>query len=104
MKCACGSRSMPVSVCVRVCAYVCVQVFTGHVSGCSGHIAERVDLRYYLTFGMLMSGLFTALFGFGRYWNIHHIGYYIAIQVCVRVCVCVCVCVCVYVYMLVSLW
>ena len=47
----------------------------------SGHIAERMDLRYYLTLGMLGSGLFTALFGFGRYWNIHNIGYYIAIQV-----------------------
>ena len=40
-----------------------------------------MDLRYYLTLGMLGSGLFTALFGFGRYWNIHNIGYYIAIQV-----------------------
>ena len=48
----------------------------------SGHIAERVNLRYFLTFGMLASGLFTALFGFGFYWKIHSLAYYISMQVC----------------------
>ncbi|KAL5019747.1 hypothetical protein ScPMuIL_002639 [Solemya velum] len=47
----------------------------------SGHTAERLNIRYYLTFGMLGSGLFTAAFGFGYFWNIHAIGYFIVVQV-----------------------
>lgn len=47
----------------------------------SGIFGERLPLRYYLSFGMLMSGLFTCLFGLGFYWNIHSLGYYAAIQV-----------------------
>uniref|UniRef100_A0A3Q1BVZ9 Glucose-6-phosphate exchanger SLC37A2 n=1 Tax=Amphiprion ocellaris TaxID=80972 RepID=A0A3Q1BVZ9_AMPOC len=47
----------------------------------SGIFGERLPLRYYLSFGMLMSGLFTCLFGLGFYWNIHSLGYYAFIQV-----------------------
>ncbi|XP_041030566.1 glucose-6-phosphate exchanger SLC37A2 isoform X1 [Carcharodon carcharias] len=47
----------------------------------SGMFGERLPLRYYLTAGMLLSGLFTALFGFGFYWNIHSIWYYVVIQI-----------------------
>ncbi|KAM7398402.1 hypothetical protein PAMA_006352 [Pampus argenteus] len=47
----------------------------------SGIFGERLPLRYYLSFGMLMSGLFTVLFGLGFYWNIHSLGYYAFIQV-----------------------
>ncbi|XP_021346442.1 glucose-6-phosphate exchanger SLC37A2-like isoform X3 [Mizuhopecten yessoensis] len=47
----------------------------------SGHIAERMSLRYFLSGGMIMSGLLTAAFGMGYFWNIHNLGYYIAIQV-----------------------
>ncbi|XP_072342850.1 glucose-6-phosphate exchanger SLC37A2 isoform X3 [Scyliorhinus torazame] len=47
----------------------------------SGMFGERLPLRYYLTAGMLLSGLFTALFGFGFYWNIHNIWYYVVIQI-----------------------
>ncbi|MED6254643.1 hypothetical protein ATANTOWER_030927 [Ataeniobius toweri] len=47
----------------------------------SGIFGERLPLRYYLSFGMLMSGLFTCLFGLGYYWNIHSLGYYAFIQV-----------------------
>uniref|UniRef100_A0A8C4FER7 Glucose-6-phosphate exchanger SLC37A2 n=1 Tax=Dicentrarchus labrax TaxID=13489 RepID=A0A8C4FER7_DICLA len=47
----------------------------------SGIFGERLPLRYYLSFGMLMSGLFTCLFGLGFYWNIHSLGYYGFIQV-----------------------
>lgn len=42
---------------------------------------ERLPLRYYLSFGMVSSGLFTALFGLGFYWNIHSLGYYAFVQV-----------------------
>lgn len=48
---------------------------------CSGHIAERMNLRYFLTIGMIGSGFFTALFGFGRYWNIHALWFYVVVQV-----------------------
>ncbi|KAM6911278.1 glucose-6-phosphate exchanger SLC37A2 [Lycodopsis pacificus] len=47
----------------------------------SGIFGERLPLRYYLSFGMVMSGLFTCLFGLGFYLKIHSLGYYAAIQV-----------------------
>ena len=47
----------------------------------SGMVAERVNLRYFLSFGMVASGLFTILFGLGKYWNIHGLAYYIIVQV-----------------------
>lgn len=47
----------------------------------SGIFGERLPLRLYLSAGMLLSGLFTALFGLGFYWNIHSLGYYAFIQV-----------------------
>ncbi|XP_034746355.1 glucose-6-phosphate exchanger SLC37A2 [Etheostoma cragini] len=47
----------------------------------SGMFGERLPLRYYLSFGMLGSGLFTCLFGLGFFWNIHSLGYYAFIQV-----------------------
>ncbi|KAI0218090.1 Glucose-6-phosphate exchanger SLC37A2 [Lamellibrachia satsuma] len=47
----------------------------------SGHLAERLNLRYFLCGGMLLSGLFTALFGLARYWKIHSLSYFIVVQV-----------------------
>lgn len=47
----------------------------------SGMFGERLPLRYYLTAGMLLSGLFTSLFGLGFYWNIHSLWYYCLVQV-----------------------
>jgi len=44
-------------------------------------VAERVNLRLFLTSGMILSGLFTALFGFGKVAGLHGIAYYIVIQV-----------------------
>ena len=55
----------------------------------SGFVAERIDLRYFLSFGMIMSGLFTVLFGAAYYWNIHDISYFIFIQVRERESSCV---------------
>ncbi|KAG7295669.1 hypothetical protein JYU34_021953 [Plutella xylostella] len=46
----------------------------------SGMVAERVDLRYYLSFGMLISGIFCYLFGLAKTYNIHHITYYLFVQ------------------------
>ncbi|KAK2143386.1 hypothetical protein LSH36_845g01012 [Paralvinella palmiformis] len=47
----------------------------------SGHIAERVSLRYFLSAGMLMSGTTVALFGLAAYWKIHHVAYFLAVQI-----------------------
>nr|XP_046266303.1 glucose-6-phosphate exchanger SLC37A2 isoform X2 [Scatophagus argus] len=47
----------------------------------SGIFGERLPLRYYLSVGMLLSGLFTCLFGLGFFWNIHTLWYYAFIQV-----------------------
>merc|ERR1719244_1602620 len=47
----------------------------------SGFVAERVDLRIFLTIGMLASGLFTFLFGFAYFVGIHGIWYLILIQI-----------------------
>lgn len=47
----------------------------------SGMAAERIDLRYYLALGMLLSGLFTYLFGLAFYLNIHSLAFFIVIQV-----------------------
>ncbi|OWK05931.1 hypothetical protein Celaphus_00012880 [Cervus elaphus hippelaphus] len=48
--------------------------------GC-GIIGERLPIRYYLTFGMLASGAFTALFGVGYFYNIHSFGFYVITQI-----------------------
>ncbi|XP_009696174.1 PREDICTED: sugar phosphate exchanger 2, partial [Cariama cristata] len=42
----------------------------------------RLPLRYYLSGGMVLSGLFTALFGLGYFWDIHVLWYFIVVQVC----------------------
>lgn len=47
----------------------------------SGIFGERLPLRYYLSSGMLLSGLFTALFGLGFYWNIHALWFYVLVQI-----------------------
>ncbi|XP_067631615.1 glucose-6-phosphate exchanger SLC37A2 isoform X2 [Eurosta solidaginis] len=47
----------------------------------SGIVAERVSLRYYLSLGMLFSGLFTLLFGAAKSWNIHSMLYFVLVQV-----------------------
>ncbi|TRY78198.1 hypothetical protein TCAL_06762 [Tigriopus californicus] len=46
----------------------------------SGFVAERVDLRYFLSTGMMLCGLFTMAFGLGKYWEIHSFYYYLTIQ------------------------
>ncbi|XP_004522688.1 glucose-6-phosphate exchanger SLC37A2 isoform X1 [Ceratitis capitata] len=47
----------------------------------SGIVAERVSLRYFLSLGMLFSGLFTLLFGAAKSWNIHTMWYFVIVQV-----------------------
>ncbi|KAL3886701.1 hypothetical protein ACJMK2_026680 [Sinanodonta woodiana] len=47
----------------------------------SGHVAERMNMRYFLSLGMILSGIFTAAFGMGYFLSIHLLWYYILIQV-----------------------
>ncbi|XP_059176325.1 glucose-6-phosphate exchanger SLC37A2-like [Physella acuta] len=47
----------------------------------SGHIADRMNLRYYLSGGMILSGVFTVAFGLGYYYDVHTLPFYIAMQI-----------------------
>lgn len=47
----------------------------------SGFIAERINLRYFLSVGMLLSGIFCYLFGIAKTYNIHNFGYLFFMQV-----------------------
>lgn len=46
----------------------------------SGHLGDRLNLRIFLTMGMLGTGLFTMLFGFAYWWNIHSFYYFLIVQ------------------------
>ncbi|XP_043698471.1 putative glycerol-3-phosphate transporter 1 [Telopea speciosissima] len=46
----------------------------------AGHLGDRLNLRILLTVGMIGTGLFTSLFGFGYWFNIHSFYYYLIIQ------------------------
>ncbi|XP_022790388.1 glucose-6-phosphate exchanger SLC37A2-like [Stylophora pistillata] len=46
----------------------------------SGYAAEHIDLRYFLTLGMISSGLFSVLFGLGYFYKIHNFTYFVIIQ------------------------
>lgn len=52
----------------------------------SGFVAERVSLRYFLTFGMLLSGIFTYLFGIAKTYDIHSMWYFIVVQAMAGIC------------------
>ncbi|KAF4385388.1 hypothetical protein G4B88_005720 [Cannabis sativa] len=46
----------------------------------SGHLGDRLDLRIFLTVGMVGTGVFTSLFGLGYWGNIHSFYYFLIIQ------------------------
>lgn len=46
----------------------------------SGFVAERVSLRYFLTLGMLFSGIFCYLFGMAKVYDIHSLAYFVIVQ------------------------
>ncbi|XP_004301733.1 PREDICTED: putative glycerol-3-phosphate transporter 4 [Fragaria vesca subsp. vesca] len=46
----------------------------------AGHLGDTLDLRLFLTCGMVGSGVFVALFGMGYFWNIHVFGFYLGMQ------------------------
>ncbi|KAF5735125.1 putative glycerol-3-phosphate transporter 4 [Tripterygium wilfordii] len=46
----------------------------------AGHLGDTLDLRLFLTSGMIGSGIFVALFGMGYFWNIHAFWFYLVMQ------------------------
>ncbi|XP_011311846.1 sugar phosphate exchanger 2 isoform X2 [Fopius arisanus] len=46
----------------------------------SGFVAERVNLRYFLSLGMLLSGICSYLLGIAKPYNIHNLWYFILVQ------------------------
>ncbi|XWS73019.1 hypothetical protein CRYUN_Cryun02cG0090000 [Craigia yunnanensis] len=47
----------------------------------AGHVGDRIDLRLFLVFGMMGSGLFTIIFGFAYWFDVHLLGYFMGVQV-----------------------
>ncbi|XP_061347106.1 putative glycerol-3-phosphate transporter 5 isoform X2 [Gastrolobium bilobum] len=47
----------------------------------AGHVGDRIDLRLFLVFGMMGSGLFTLLFGLGYWLDVHVLGYFVGVQI-----------------------
>ncbi|VVC43981.1 Hypothetical protein CINCED_3A021738 [Cinara cedri] len=52
----------------------------------SGLIAEHVNIRLFLTTGMILSGVACSMFGLAYYYDIHSMYYFIAIQVFGGIC------------------
>ncbi|KAI6672239.1 hypothetical protein NL676_000145 [Syzygium grande] len=47
---------------------------------CSGQLGDRTNLRFFLTVGMIGTGVFTSLFGVGYWANIHNFYYFLVMQ------------------------
>ncbi|XP_071722154.1 putative glycerol-3-phosphate transporter 1 [Rutidosis leptorrhynchoides] len=47
----------------------------------SGHLGDRMNLRIFLTIGMVGTGVFTILFGLGYWANVHNFYYFLMMQV-----------------------
>ncbi|GJX52514.1 putative glycerol-3-phosphate transporter 4 [Tanacetum coccineum] len=46
----------------------------------AGHLGDTLDLRLFLTTGMIGSGIFVALFGMGYFWDMHRFCYFLGMQ------------------------
>ncbi|KAL9260192.1 putative glycerol-3-phosphate transporter 4 [Drosera capensis] len=46
----------------------------------AGHLGDALDLRLFLTTGMIGSGIFVAFFGMGFFWGIHAFWFYLVMQ------------------------
>ena len=47
----------------------------------SGHIGDSMDLRVFLTYGMMGTGFFVSLFGMAHGWEQHSLGYFLFVSV-----------------------
>ena len=48
----------------------------------SGLVGDRIDVRVFLSVGMVGSGVFTVMFGLGYWFDVHLFGYYVVVQIC----------------------
>ncbi|RID50189.1 hypothetical protein BRARA_H00934 [Brassica rapa] len=46
----------------------------------AGHLGDSLDLRLFLTWGMIGSGFFVGLFGMGYFWGIHAFWFFLVMQ------------------------
>ncbi|KAK1372306.1 putative glycerol-3-phosphate transporter 4 [Heracleum sosnowskyi] len=46
----------------------------------AGHLGDTLDLRLFLTAGMIASGVFVGLFGMGYFWNVHVFWFFLVMQ------------------------
>ncbi|XWS49672.1 hypothetical protein CRYUN_Cryun12cG0023200 [Craigia yunnanensis] len=46
----------------------------------AGHLGDTLDLRLFLTAGMIVSGIFVGLFGMGYFWNVHVFWFFLVMQ------------------------
>ncbi|WJX94781.1 hypothetical protein P8452_76167 [Trifolium repens] len=46
----------------------------------AGHLGDSLDLRLFLTVGMIGSGIFVGVFGMGYFWNVHEFWFYLTMQ------------------------
>ncbi|KAL8064666.1 hypothetical protein ABFX02_01G106100 [Erythranthe guttata] len=46
----------------------------------AGHLGDKLDLRIFLTTGMVCSGFFVGLFGMGYFWDIHAFWFFLLMQ------------------------
>ncbi|KAG0559950.1 hypothetical protein KC19_10G141300 [Ceratodon purpureus] len=46
----------------------------------AGHLGDRLDLRKFLSVGMLGSAFFVCLFGVGWLWDVHRLEYFLLVQ------------------------
>ena len=47
----------------------------------AGHLGDRLCNRWFLTVGMIGSGICVSLFGMAYWWDIHWIGYFFIVQI-----------------------
>lgn len=47
----------------------------------AGHLGDRLCNRWFLTVGMIGSGICVSLFGMAYWWNIHWLGYFFSVQI-----------------------
>ncbi|PON46138.1 Sugar phosphate transporter [Parasponia andersonii] len=47
----------------------------------AGHFGDRIDLRLFLVFGMMGSGIMTIIFGLGYWFSVHVLWFFVAVQV-----------------------
>ncbi|PWA60546.1 major facilitator superfamily protein [Artemisia annua] len=46
----------------------------------AGHLGDTLDLRLFLTTGMIGSGIFVVLFGMGYFWDVHRFWFFLGMQ------------------------